>query len=216
MRFISFLKGKKGCTLSLKDIAKLDVTSAYQSEYAQNFLQNNGFREMFPLKDYINIEHCKEFTTKDREDIILYNPKKGLAFTRNLIKLMPEVKWVPIINMRREQVIEAMRKAKVYIDFGYHPGKDRLPRECAMNGLCIITGKKGSARFYEDVWIDNKYKFDNKENEIDNIVSCLKETIENYEEAINDFRLYRYMISLEKSEFEYQIQHFFLNQLYDK
>ena len=31
--------------LTIKDFAKLDVLSAYQSEYAQHFLQANGFRE---------------------------------------------------------------------------------------------------------------------------------------------------------------------------
>lgn len=33
-------------------------------------------------------------------------------------------------------MILTMRKAKVYIDFGFHPGKDRIPREAVMCGAC--------------------------------------------------------------------------------
>ena len=202
-------KNKSQKVLSLKDLSKLDVVSAYQSEYAQNFLQNHGFREMVPLKDYINIEHCHSFSKKGRKDIVLYNPKKGLKFTKSLIKLSPDIEWKPIINMTRQQVIDVMKTAKIYVDFGYHPGKDRLPRECAMNGLCVITGSRGSARFFEDVWLENKYKFDEKKSSKADIISRIKETLKNYEECIDDFAFYRYKIMKEKNEFENQINELF-------
>lgn len=195
---------------SLKDIAKLDVVSAYQSEYAQNFLQKNGFREMFPLKDYINTEHCVSFSKEGREDIILYNPKKGLNFTKHLIDMSPDLNWVPIINMTRQQVIELMGRAKIYVDFGFHPGKDRLPRECAMNGLCVITGYRGSARYFEDIWIDNEYKFDEKRSNKQQIIKKIRETLNNYDTAIDNFAFYRYRISLEKQEFEREVSEFLL------
>jgi len=195
---------------SLKDISHLDVVSAYQSEYAQNFLLNNGFREMFPLKDYINIEHCTSFSKEDRENIILYNPKKGLKFTQKLIKMSPDLTWIPIVNMTRQQVIELMSKAKIYVDFGFHPGKDRLPRECAMNGLCIITGYRGSARYYEDVWINNEYKFDENKDSKDQIITKIRDTLNHYDSAINDFSFYRSRISLEKDEFEREVKEFLM------
>jgi len=33
---------------------------------------------------------------------------------------------------------------QVYIDFGHHPGQDRLPREAVQCGCVVITGKRGS------------------------------------------------------------------------
>lgn len=53
-----------------------------------------------------------------------------------------------------------MSKSKVYIDFGNHPGKDRIPREAAISGCIVITGKRGAAAFAEDVCIPETYKFD--------------------------------------------------------
>jgi len=65
--------------------------------------------------------------------------------------------------MPREEVIKLLQKAKVYIDFDYHPRKDRLPREAAILGCCVITRKRGSAKFFEDVPIPDEYKFEDKE-----------------------------------------------------
>lgn len=211
-RTIQLFKGKNDFknNISLKDLSSIDAVSAYQSEYAQNFLQNNGFREIVALKDYINVEHTQNFSTKNKENIILYNPKKGIKFTRQLIKLAPDLQWVPIINMSRAEVINNMQKAKLYIDFGYHPGKDRLPRECAANGCCIITGSRGSAGFFEDVAIENKYKFNEKISSKEDIIATIRETLDNYDTYIQDFKYYRHIISLEKQEFEMQISNIFL------
>ncbi|MGC8677909.1 MAG: hypothetical protein ACP5UF_06830 [Hydrogenobaculum sp.] len=82
--------------------------------------------------------------------------------------------------MTRDQVIETLQKAKVYIDFGNHPGKDRIPREAAILGCCVITGKRGSATFFEDVPIPEEYKF---------------------EERYQDFNYYRQVIRNEPTKF---------------
>lgn len=197
--------------LDIHSLANTNTISAYQSEYAQFFLQANGFKELVPLKDYINVEHCSTFTKDGREDIVLYNPKKGLKFTQKLIKLAPDIKWIPLENMSREELISIMKKAKIYIDFGNHPGKDRLPRECAMNGLCVITGSQGSANFFEDVWINREYRFDEKTDSPIIILNKIRETLACYNEKIDDFKFYRSKILNEKTEFEEQIRHLFLD-----
>ena len=43
------------------------------------------------------------------------------------------------------------RRGQVYIDFGHHPGQDRLPREAAACGCLVVTGTRGSAGFHADV-----------------------------------------------------------------
>lgn len=190
--------------LSLRELREYDVMNAYQSEYAQNFLQNNGFKEMMPMKDFINSEHQYD-SSLPKEDFILYNPKKGIEFTRKLIKAAPDLNWVPLQGMNRKELIQALRKAKLYIDFGYHPGKDRLPRECAMNGCCIITGFRGSAGFYEDVAIPNKYKFADVSRNVPYIIERIRDILSNYEDYIDDFKMYRTLIGSEKQEFENQV-----------
>lgn len=198
--------------LSIEDLAAIDAVNAYQSEYAQDFLQRHHFAEVLPLKDYINTDHCKSFDKSIKEDIVLYNPKKGMEFTSRLIKMAPDINWVPLQGFSREQLIEVLKKAKVYIDFGYHPGKDRLPRECAMNGCCVITGKRGSAAFFEDVSVTEKYKFDERTAKLEDIITTIKWTLKNYETAIDDFQYYRASIAYEKEEFEAQIRKLFLIQ----
>ena len=73
-----------------------------------------------------------------------------------------------------------------------------MPRECAINGCCIITGKKGSAAFFEDIPIKNKYKFLDNDKSIPDIVATIRWSLKNYEQATTDFDDYR-----KKSDAEY-------------
>lgn len=199
--------------ISLSYLRSLKAMNGYQSEYAQNFLQNNGFSEMVAMKDFINTEHISEYDISAKENIVVYNPKKGLKFTNKIIKSAPEIKWIPLQGMSRSDLIKTLKSAKVYIDFGYHPGKDRLPRECAMNGCCVITGKQGSAAFFEDVMIPDSYKFSNSNQSIDSIIRQIKWIFNNYGMALKDFEPYRNMILKEKEEFEKQVLNaFYINK----
>ena len=136
-----------------------------------------------------------------KQDIVVYNPKKGSLFTKKIIDAAPNIKFVPIIHMTRDEVIKTLQKAKVYIDFGNHPGKDRLPREATILGCCVITGKRGSARYYEDVPILETYKFEDKVENIPMIIEKIKDCFENFEKRHGDFDKYRKVIKEEHSRF---------------
>jgi len=191
--------------IKVSELKNLDASNAYQSEYAQCFLQSHGFKEVVALKDYINTDHqFSEELIEQKKNIVLYNPKKGFKFTSKLIKAAPNIEWIPLQGMNREQLIQLLQKSKVYIDFGYHPGKDRLPRECAMNGCCVITGYKGSAAFYEDVQVPDKFKFENKLSQIPQILDTINYIFSNYSVVQKEFDNYRKSIRDEKQEFENQ------------
>ena len=100
-------------------------------------------------------------------------------------------------------------ESKVYIDFGNHPGKDRIPREAAISGCCIITGKRGSAKYKDDVYIEDEFKFNDSEENIDSIISKINYLIENYENETKKFDLYRDRISKEEIVFEKDIDKIF-------
>lgn len=115
------------------------------------------------LSDYVNDIYLagEEAALREKkEDVVLYNPKKGAAFTKALREMAQDLRWVPLIGMTTEEMRSCMSKSKVYIDFGNHPGKDRIPREAAISGCIVITGKRGAAAFAEDVCIPETYKFD--------------------------------------------------------
>ena len=137
----------------------------YQSAYAQYHLYANHFNRVLPLSDYIN----NDFVGNEgglREDVILYNPKKGIKYTQEIIKRMPDYHFVALSGFDRAGLTNRMRTAKLYIDFGEFPGKDRLPREAILNGCCILTGKIGAASYYEDVPIPAEYKMETKRNNL--------------------------------------------------
>lgn len=171
-------------------LLKLAGFYMFQSHYAFEH-----FKELNPkyyLSDYLNEDFLKTQTdlTK-KENIVVYNPKKGFAFTKKLIEGVKDIKFVPLINMTRYEVIRTLQKAKVYIDFGNHPGRDRIPREAAILGCCVITGKRGSAAFYEDVPIPDEYKFEDRDENIPKIVDKIRDCFDNYEERYKDFEYYR-------------------------
>lgn len=195
--------------MSIMQLKSYNAVNAYQSEYAQWWLLKNGFQNVVPLKDYVNMEHCCIKPTAARKDIILYNPKKGLNYTQRIIAASPDLKWVPLCGFKRNELINIIDQAKLYVDFGYHPGKDRLPRECAIHGCCVITGRQGSANFYEDVPISDRYKFDERQAKISEIVDTIRWILDNYEIAHSDFSFYRQCVLLEKEEFDIQVNRIF-------
>ena len=81
---------------------------------------------------------------QNKRNNILYNPAKGLSdlmlFKQKLQQITTDYTFIPIQNMSHTQIRNIMLQSKIYIDFGNHPGKDRIPREAAMCGCCIITG----------------------------------------------------------------------------
>ena len=188
----------------------LDLLHFTQSEYAKHYLLLNGIEEgrIAPLSDYLNhnfLERAKNLEPTPRKPLVLYNPMKGLDFTKKLIAQAPQIQFVAIENLSREGVENLMRKSMCYIDFGTHPGKDRLPREAAIMDLCIVTSKFGSAKFYQDVAIPDTYKFDANIENIPNILRRIEDILQNYPTRRQDFETYRQKILAEQQIFEYQV-----------
>lgn len=194
--------------ISLSYLKGLNALSLYQSEYAQNFLIKQGFRKILPLKDYINDGYLSTREPTSRKNIILYNPKKGFKFTQKLINSSGNLNWVPIQGLNREQVKKLMLEAKVYVDFGYHPGKDRLPREAILSGCCIITGKQGSAKYFEDVLTPDEFSFEDDDKHIPLIIRKIEDIFYDFKENQSKFKFYEYITSKQKLEFEEQVKDF--------
>lgn len=201
----SHIESLKGSLILTKNpLVKQADFHLVQSFYAKNYLLNAGigFQSVFYLSDYLNEDFLKaEIDLAKKKNIVAYNPQKGLFFTKKIIKSSSNIKFIPLINMSRKEVMEILQTAKVYIDFGHHPGKDRLPREAAILGCCVITGKRGSARFFEDVPIQDEYKFEDKEENIPKIIEKIKDCFENFEERYKDFDYYRKIIKQEPQKF---------------
>lgn len=204
-----------GSIRNRNDIIKKADLHLCQSYYAIDYLKKLGINNIEYLSDYINdfyVQNSDRLLKSKRHNIVLYNPKKGYDFTKKLINASPKsIKWVPLIGMTNKEVLENLASGKVYIDFGNHPGKDRFPREAALCGCCIITGKRGAAKFQKDVPIPIKYKFDDDTQNIQSIINRIEYLITNYNSAIHDFDSYREMIKQEKTSFLKDCQKLFIN-----
>ena len=180
-----------------------DAIFLAQSYYAMEFVEKNtGIRPIY-VTDYLNDEYMNADLSKPRKRQILYNPKKGLEVTKRIMAELPDEKFIPIEKMTTTQVKNLMEESMLYIDFGNHPGKDRIPREAAMCGCCVITNCQGSANYFEDVPIPFVYKF--PDNFIHEVPKQIVLSLDNYDVLNSDFELYREMIKSEKKRFKHGV-----------
>lgn len=202
--FFDNLKSSRTVLLSYKYISDPCIINAVQSKYAFEFLKRHNFKNVFFLSDYIN-SFFFDTSASVRENVILYNPKKGIEFTKTLIAKFPDFKWTAIENMTYDQVNALMAKSKLYVDFGNHPGKDRMPREAVLSGMCIITGRQGSAAYFEDVTILDKYKFDESKIDVDDFEKLVNSIFDNFDIEYSNFLEYRMLIENSKQVFEDEV-----------
>ena len=187
-----------------------DLIHFVQSEYARQFVKLNGIADdkIYSVGDYLNQTFLRRAAQVDlsyKENIVAYNPKKGFEITKQLIKLAPDIDWRPIQNMTPEQVQELLSRAKIYIDFGKHPGKDRIPREAAISGCVVITGKQGAAANNIDINIPNEFKFDEKSTTPIEIVNKIRYVFENFPDAYKKQENYRARLLNEQKQFTKQV-----------
>lgn len=156
-----------------------------QSNYATNYLRKFSIKAHY-IGDYLNDEFFKQSKLHQQEkiNIISFNPKKGTSFTNQIHNNCPEFKMNPLQNLTRNELIQELGASKVYIDFGHHPGRDRIPREAAVMGCCLITSTRGSAGNQYDIEINDEYKFElNNEN--------IPEICDKISEIFNDYEMHR-------------------------
>jgi hypothetical protein len=183
-----------------------------QSEYARDFLKKNKITNIAYLSDYLGQAFFNKIgllKEKKRGNTVLYNPKKGLKFTEEIIKRASHINFIPIQNLTPEEVSNLLSISKVYIDFGNHPGKDRFPREAAISGCCILTNKRGSANFYEDVPIEEEFKFVDQEENIPNIITKIEACLNDFEQESTKFEPYRNWITNEQQQFNEDLRNIF-------
>ncbi len=183
-----------------------------QSYYAVDYLKKRGIHAGY-LSDYLNaayLDESRKIATFDKVPKVLYNPKKGYEFTQKIMAALPEVEWIPLIGLKPVEVAALLREAMLYIDFGEHPGKDRFPREAAIYRCCVITGKKGSSAYYEDVSIPDEYKIADKEANIPEIARMIRACLSEYNTRVSDFDVYRDKIYQEEHRFEKDLNTIFL------
>lgn len=181
-----------------------------QSAYAHSFLLAQGVEHVFPLSDYLNELYLRQTRPVRKNDWILYTPVKGAEVVVDRLKRAdPTLRWLALKGMTKNKHAQTMRQGKVYVDFGSHPGKDRQPREAAVNGCCVVVGLAGSTRFAQDMPIPDDYKFAMGPGSDGAILRTLHSCLTHYAKHSADFSAYAERVRQEEWQFEQEVQAIF-------
>jgi len=207
---IGFIIFKSNFLISNK-IEKNLCASYYAMDYVNNLNQLNNC--LF-LIEPIGLEFLNKYMEWDkknekRKDVVLYNPKKGKKFTKKLIALCPNINFVELKNFTFSELVDVFKTSKIYIDFGEFPGAERLPKEAVLFGDLIVTGKNGASKYFDDVKIDNRFKFDTIESNLYDISIFLNELIRNYDNYCVFFNDYKNTVLELESNFIKQLKNIF-------
>lgn len=213
-----YYRAKPETRLPLEQIFRHNnIVHCAQSHYANHFLLSKGWREPISLTDYLAEEFISTLNNSyiEKENIILINGRKLSEKAATLIEIIksniPNIEIVFLKHFSLKELLFLYKKAKIYIDLGHHPGRDRGPREAALHDCIIITSTEGSALFFDDIPIPSQYKFDITNNEVENFVNLIKTCLSDYNHLINDFKFYKRTIFNQEKIFEIEIESIFGN-----
>lgn len=195
---------------SVENVKKLNVLHLAHSYFSLDFLRKNDFNILGQIQDYMDdMFYVNEESKSKKKDIVIYNGVKNGEFLEKIKSHSTDLEWVEMKNMTLFEIAECMKKAKVYVDFGYHPGKEKMPREACLLDCCLIIGKEGSAQFKEDMPIKDEYHFEKDEQNIPLIVNQIKNCLSNYDTTIYDFADYKNVLLKEKETFSADVKKVF-------
>ena len=125
-----------------------------QSQYSFNYVKNTLMVEPMMLTDWVDVEKVETV----RLPRVAVNPAKDAG----LLRLFVDSKKFDVLELRgmnKVEVSTALHASQIYVDFGNHPGRDRLPREAALAGCTVLSTFLGSACLWDDMPLPDECKF---------------------------------------------------------
>lgn len=185
--------------------------STYAKDYLLNFAKINPDK-LFYMGDAPSSLFFQQADKekKQKENIITLQPGKCFLAENIIQELKKREKDYQIVllkGMSTEQVIDTLKRSKVFLHLSYNPGLERGQQEAVLLDNCVIQSTLGCAKYYEDVPIPSQYKFDLVEGWITKkIVDKIEDCIENYDKCIDDFKYFKNIVWKRKQEFKEGIE----------
>lgn len=186
----------------------------YNCEYVHDYLLKQGVQKskMSYLCGPIDIKEKDNFLI-NKGNLILYNPAKASPYIlRKVLKYMkdnyPNYELKALHNLSHKDVLQYLASAKVYLDLGYFPGPERIPREASMSYCNIITSTMGAAANDEDVPIPQKFKFALNKKNVPKICKLMVDMCNNYNEYLHYYDRYRDKTLSQINNFDLEINNF--------
>ncbi len=184
-----------------------DCRHLCQSVYAKNFVLENGASETMMLSDVTDVgEIAHTPDLKDRKFDIAYLPAKAAGAENAVKKLSEKFNVVALQNMSRLDIQQTLLNTKIFLDFGHHPGKDRVPREAALCGAVPVVRKAGAATVWEDVPLPDELLIDTEVFlEEDRLQDRLSEIMSALDHSKFDLEDYKARIRKEGAQFDAEL-----------
>lgn len=141
--------------VNLNCLRKSNVKHACQSWYARTFIESLMFAEpeaSFTLSDYtVDLRrYADPMPWEERPLLVLLNTNyKVVADWRAIVAKVAEldeaIECVPV-GGTREGVAAMFARARLYVDLGSMPGKDRMPREAVSQGCPTLVSFYGGGQ----------------------------------------------------------------------
>jgi hypothetical protein len=194
----------------------------HQSDYARAFLQANAAPRYHPLSDHTDQDFIQRSliaaenpSISDRGNTICFFPNKGAALARRFIEGRPAMRqpvdFLPIRDMTKGRVRDALFGARIYIDFGNHPGKDRVPREAAIAGAVVLLHAVGAARCFPDHPLPTEYFFTEDDVTTGRLHQKVDAILDEPGAHFDRQRFYREAVSHEQERFDLEVRSFFFS-----
>jgi hypothetical protein len=192
----------------------------HQSDYARAFLHANAALCYHPLSDYTDpdfvarsLNATENRPVSQRPARICFFPNKGAALAARFIvgqdAQKQNVEFLPIRGMSKAQVRDALFDARIYLDFGNHPGKDRVPREAAIAGAVVLLHAAGAALRFADHPLPAEYRFIEDDIATGELRRKVAAILDQPEEHFAAQRMYREAILHEQERFDLEVRSVF-------
>lgn len=157
--------------------------------------------------DFLSAGVAPNLTSEGRSDTVLYNPAKPSAVMQALLA-RGDISFCPLKGYTPQELIALYRRSKLYIDFGWFGGPERIPKESVYNGTCLLVGRRNAAENAFDVAIPEQFKVADYEN-AELIAQKIRDILQNYDKYIGMFAAYRAQIGGLEANFRKQIAEIF-------
>ena len=144
-----------------------DAIHLYPYEYVKRYLDFAHIPESNRIKvtDYISEEFLNQKDNYNinipKEHLVTYYQAKGNIFTDKVMEVLRNKYHFTTLALKgysTEELINIYTRSKVFVDFSYFPGKNRMFREALTCNNIIFTSDLGAAYYQKDVNIKREYK----------------------------------------------------------
>ena len=168
-----------------------------QSRYAFEHVQKNLSFEPMMLTDWVDVLPVDTV----RLPRVAVNPAKDAGMLRYFVE-SKKFDVAELRGMDKIGVSAALHGSRMYVDFGNHPGRDRLPREAALAGCTVLSTYLGAACYWDDMPLPNHYKFDT----LDELTGKVEEELDHYDHYRSASQIgYESWVKKNRADFESEV-----------